>query len=426
MKNKANKTIIITLTLFVSILFMQTVIAAILDSPHINATLSYQDPDPVEPAETVELKFSIKNDGASTAKTTEFMVEAEYPLILASGEDEIKNTGDIPVYDSTQIDTGEATVRYKFVVDRNADDGEYDITLKYRTEGGVSRGNWIALDPFKVKVGGKATSIVIEETKTEPERVPPGESADVTIKLTNNGNTDIEDVTVMLNLQNTTEIAPLKTSNELVIKDLPAGESQEVTFSLIVAPDAAVKVYKIPVKLSYEDQRNNKYERSSYISIVVDAEPEYVLNIEENEVFLEDQAGNVVVSLSNIGVANLNYATLRLEEGEYYTVLSSDTVYLGNLESDDYETAQFKIYASEYTEELPLNFRLVYKDGFNQNYDEYITVTTKMFTGREARKYGLVENGTGMFTIMLLIAAGIAGWYFWKKYRTNNNNKKAK
>src|SRR3989338_6438548 len=105
MKKKGKQTmsrIMIPFMLLISLLFVQTTTAAILDSPHINATLSYQDPDPVEPGETVELKFSIKNDGASTAKTTEFTVEAEYPLILASGEDEIKNAGDIPVYDSTQ------------------------------------------------------------------------------------------------------------------------------------------------------------------------------------------------------------------------------------------------------------------------------------------------------------------------------------
>src|SRR3989338_11215452 len=100
--NIIKKGILIITMMIMSIIIVQTTTAAILDSPHINATLSYQDPDPVEPGETVELKFSIKNDGASTAKTTEFTVETEYPLILASGEDEIKSAGDIPVYDSTQ------------------------------------------------------------------------------------------------------------------------------------------------------------------------------------------------------------------------------------------------------------------------------------------------------------------------------------
>lgn len=405
---------------------MQSASAAILDSPHITATLSYQNPDPVDPGEITELKFSIKNDGASTAKTTEFKIESEYPLLLATGEDEIKSVGDVPVYNAEEIDTGEATLKYKVIVDPNGAEGEYEVILSYRTEGGVSRGNWITLDPFDVEVGGKASSVVIEETKTDPERVAPGESAQVTMKITNNGNTYIEDMTITLNLQNTTEIAPLKTSNEVIIRNIKGGESREANFSFIVAPDAAVKVYKIPVTLKYTDQRNNKYEKNTYISVVVDAEPEYVLNIEESEVYEEDVAGNIVVSLSNIGVANINYATLTLEEGEYYTILSSDTVYLGNLESDDYETAQFKIYTTEYAKELPLNFRLVYKDAFNKNYDERIILTTKMFTAWQARKYGLTEEGFGFTTLFILLGVGVLAWYFWKQYKKTQSDPKAK
>src|SRR3989338_4356087 len=424
--NAIKKGILITTILIMSVIIMQTASAAILDSPHINATLSYQDPDPVDPREIVELRFSIKNDGASTAKTIEFTIEPEYPLLLANGEDEVKSLGDIPVYNADEIDTGETTLKYKLIVDPNAAEGEYEVTLLYKTEGGVSRGNWITLDPFTVQVGGKAASVVIEETKTIPERVAPGESADISIIITNNGNTYIEDMTITLSLQNTTEIAPLKTSNELVIRNILGGESKEANFSIIVAPDAAVKVYKIPVTLKYTDQRNNKYEKNTYISLVVDAEPEYVLNIEESEVYKEDVAGNIVVSLSNIGVANLNYATLTLEEGAYYTILSSDTVYLGNLESDDYETAQFKIYAKDYVEDLPLQFRLVYKDAFNKNYDEQITLTTKMFTAWEAKKYGLTENGSGITTAFIILGVGVLAWYFWKHYKKSQSNPKTK
>ncbi len=424
--NVIKKEIIFVVLMIMSMMFIQTATAAILDSPHMNATLSYQDPDPVDPGEIVELRFSIKNDGASAAKTVEFQIEGEYPLLLATGEDKTKSLGDILVYDADEIDTGETTLKYKMIVDPNAAEGEYEVTLRYKTEGGVSRGNWITLDPFSVQVGGKAASVVIEETKTTPERVAPGESAEVSIKVTNNGNTYIEDMTITLSLQNTTEIAPLKTSNELIIRNIKGGETKEVNFSIIVAPDTAVKVYKIPVTIKYTDQRNNKYEKNTYISIVVDAEPEYVLNIEESEVYEEDVAGNIVVSLSNIGVANINYATLRLEETKNYIILSSNTVYLGNLESDDYETAQFKIYAKEYVEDLPLKFRLVYKDAFNKNYDEQITLTTKMFTSWEAKKYGLTENGSGFTTLLILLGAGALGWYLWKRHKKAQSSPKTK
>lgn len=389
--------------------------ATIIDSPAVEAVLAYQDPDPAEPGETVEVRFSIKNTGASTAKNTEFKVIDEYPFTLANDEDEITSVGDIYVYDATKITTGEATVTYKLVVDSDVRDGEYDLRLAYRTEGGVSRGNWIEFDAFKIKVGGKATNVVIAETQTSPERAAPGQETIVTLTIANNGSSIIDDVTILLNLDETSEILPYKTSNEAVISKMSGGETKEVTFDLIVTPDAKVKVYEIPVKMTYSDLRNNAYEKTTYISIVVDAEPEYVLNLEETEVYTKSQTGNIVMSLSNIGVSNINYATLMLLPSEEYTVLSTDTVYIGNLESDDYETAQFKIYAKEYKKELPLQLRLLYKDSYNNNYDETININMNMFSLWEAKRYGLVESSYSWLFIFIFISACIAGWYWWKR-----------
>ncbi|MFA6888926.1 MAG: hypothetical protein WC254_05525, partial [Candidatus Woesearchaeota archaeon] len=351
----------------------------------------------------------------SIAKSTEFQIIAEYPFTLANNEDEIKSVGDVPVYDSTKMITGESTITYKILVDKEVKDGEYDLRLAYRTEGGISRGDWIEFDAFNIKVGGRATNVVIAETKTNPERTAPGQETQVTLVIANNGNSIINDATITLNLDETTEISPYKTSNEAVISTINGRESVNVTFDLIITPDAKVKVYEIPVKMTYNDLRNNAYEKTTYISIVVDAEPEYVLNLEETEVYTEGQSGNIVMSLSNIGVSNINYATLMLLPSEYYTVLSTDTVYIGNLESDDYETAQFNIYANDYTKELPLQFRLLYKDTYNVNYDEEITVNMNMFSSWQAKRYGLVQGSSLWLIIIIFLGVAAGGWYWWKR-----------
>lgn len=412
----------ITISLIIAILaILPLVYAQVVDSPALQAVLAYQDPDPVEPGETVELRFSIKNTGASTAKNAEFKVIAEYPFTAIG--DEIKSVGDISVYDSEKIVTGESTVIFKVLTDKDVQDGEYDIKLAYRTEGGISRGNWIEFDAFKVKVGGKATNVVIAEAKTSPQRIAPGQETEVTLTIANNGNSIIEDATITLNLEDTDAISPLRTSNEAVISKIDGGESTEVAFNLIITPDAEIKVYEIPVKMTYSDLRNNAYEKTAYIAIVVDAEPEYVLNIEETEVYTEGQSGTIVVSLSNIGVSDINYATLTLLQSENYVILSSDTVYIGNLESDDYETAQFKIFAKDYVKELPVRFRLLYKDGYNNNYDEEIILTMNMFSSWKAKKYGLVESSSAWIFIFLVIAVGAAGWYWWKYKRSKKAKK---
>jgi hypothetical protein len=409
--------------IFVGLLLCIPISAQVMDSPYIEAVLAYQDPDPVEPGETVELRFSIKNTGASTAKSTEFKIMPEYPFELANEEDEIKEVGDVPVYDAEEIITGEATVTYKILVDKDVMDGEYDLQIAYRTEGGLSRGNWIEFDTFKIKVGGKATNVVIEKIETSPEKVSPGQEVEVTLTVANNGNSIVEDMTITLNLEDTAAISPLKTSSQAVISQISARQTQDVVFDVIITPDAEIKVYEIPVTMSYSDQRNNEYEKTTYIAIPVDAEPEYVLNMEETEVYTEGQSGEITVSLSNIGVSNINYATLSILPSNDYIILSSDTVYIGNLESDDYETAQFKIYTQDYKEELPVLFRLIYKDNYNRNYDDEITLSMNMFSSWKAKKYGLVQGSSAWTIIILVILVGAGSWYWWKYKKVKKEKK---
>lgn len=423
MKTWMQNRMLLIVIVFLIVLFPFTN-AQIVDSPIIEATLAYQNPDPVQPGDEVELKWSVKNTGASTAKSAEFRIVPEYPFSVSAGETEMQAAGDISVYDAEKIETGETTVKYKLMVDDNAVEGEYQLLLEYRTEEGISRGNWIELEPFTVSVGGKATNVIVEKTKTEPELLGPGEEGTVTLTIANKGQSDIEDVKVTMNVDAVPEIAPVGMGNEVIVQKIAAGESLEVFFTILIDPSAEVKIYKVPIELAYQDERGNSYEKTTDVAIVVDAEPEYVLNVEESEVYAINQKGNIVVSLSNIGVSEIKYATLTLEPSEEYTVLSTDTTYLGNLESDDYETAQFTIYTNEYVEELPLHFVLVYKDAYNKNYEDEMTVTTKLFTGLQARKYGLKEGNGGILFIFLIFAGAAGFWYWWRYKRKKEKEKR--
>jgi hypothetical protein len=404
--------------LIITIILAAATVSAggIIDTPIIDASLAYQDPDPVEPGDEVELRFSIKNTGSSTAKSTEFAMETSYPFTISPGEDEIKSLGDIKIYESEEIITGESSIRFKVYVDQDALEGSYDLTLKYRTEEGISRGQWIETDPFILTVGSKGTHLVLQQSTTDPETVSPGQNAKLTLTFSNEGNTALEGITVGVNLDDLSEISPTGTGTELIIQKIKPGETGEAVFSFILAPDAEIKVYKVPLDLEYEDARGTDYEKTTHTSIIAAAQPEYILNLEESDVYKKKESGNVVISLSNIGVGDINYATITLKENDYYTILSPDAVYLGNLESDDFETAQFTLYTNHYAEEIPLEFTLFYKDNYNKNYEEEITLQMKLFTSGEAKRYGLVEPGNSWIILLLLITAG-AGYYWWKYKR---------
>ena len=192
------------------------------------------------------------------------------------------------------------------------------------------------------------------------------------------------------------------TSNEQTVSILDTGEEVTVSFTLLADASADLKGYKLPVNVTYLDDSGNSNSIDNYISVLVDTLPEYVLNIEETTVYKAKQPGKVVVSLSNIGASDINYVTLSLLESEAYELISTNTAYLGNLESDDFETAEYEIYVTEFQDELPLQIKLQYKDNFNNNYDETLALNLNLFTSREAKKYGLV-SGSSFTTIFFIL-----------------------
>ncbi len=71
---------------------------------------------------------------------------------------------------------------------------------------------------------------------------------------------------------------------------------------------------------------------------------------------------------------------------------------------------QFTVYTDDYIEELPLHFALIYKDAYNQNYEADISVTIKLFTGLQARKYGLKEGNSGIVFVLGAVAGFIPAY----------------
>ena len=140
--------------------------------------------------------------------------------------------------------------------------------------------------------------------------------------------------------------------------------------------------------------------------------PEYELVKEESAVFLAEQQGIIVLSVSNTGTSDINFVVLELLPTQDYEILSNPKIYLGNLESDDYETAEFEIYTHAVPPgAIPLKLNLKYKDSFNQDFNEERLLDLRIFSKEEARKFGLLAapNYFGM-GIGIVIAVLII-WY---------------
>jgi hypothetical protein len=110
---------------------------------------------------------------------------------------------------------------------------------------------------------------------------------------------------------------------------------------------------------------------------------------------------------------------LKILEGEGYDVIGPDTEYIGNLESDDFETASYDIYVFN-KEDVALNLIATYKDSYNQEFEEEFTLVLPVYTKNEIKSYGLDGKTTSLGMIIgyvLLILFVYYSYKGWKRER---------
>lgn len=393
---------------------------------NLKVSLMSQDPDPAGPGETLELRWKIENEGSTKAEDVRFEILPEYPFSLEPGVSAIQHIGSLA---ARQSGDNAVTLYYRLQVDPDALPGSEEIKLRYSFDDGAT---WTTVDPFDLRIASHTTTLSVESITVTPERLSPGEKATIVMTLKNNADEVLKDIKVKLNFISIVEggttlqytelpFAPVGSSNEMAVAQISPGKTVDVTFAVAVSGDADSKVYKVPLLLTYMDKDENEYstdETTTFLGLVVDSEPEYKLALKDTEVYTAGSTGEIVISLSNVGSSEIKYLSMELLDGEHYDVISPPMTYVGNLESDDFETAEFTIYVdSKAKDSVPLAVRLTYKDNYNKAFEKTEAVPLPIYSQSKAKSLGLVAGGSSKFTTLIILAVLCGAGYWFFKFR---------
>ncbi len=375
-----------------------SLVSAAVDASQFYATLDSQRPEPVGPGNYVELRFTVENRGETQNKII-FELLPEHPLSLLESDDGTRDAGTIL---GNQYDENALQLYYKLKVDPQAVAGNATVKLRYK----IATGVYVQFDEFKITIREPHAFLTIDVVDTEPQELLPGRVGYIKVGLSNYAKFTMRNVWLTLDTEDM-PFSGFESSNERFIPKIDAGETIYETFKVIVDGDAESKVHNTPIKLEYEDDIGTEYDRDVEVGLVVNERPKYLMNIEESTVLYEDQTGEVVFSISNTGTADMNFAILELlpADNEEYEVISAPKVYVGNLESDDFETIDYKIHINGVEENaVPFNLVLTYKDNFNSLYEDEHQLLFKIYSKRKAGKLGLAEvTGIGGYIFYLMI-----------------------
>jgi len=261
-----------------------------------------------------------------------------------------------------------------------------------------------------------ASALTVKNFEVSPSQIEPGKEAEITIDVENNLGMDLENVIVSLDLSEV-PFAPYKSGSEKVIEEIDEEDTETVRFKVLALSDAESGTYKIPVEIEGGNET-----KKSFISLSVNAKP--ILEIDYEGILIRGTDNELTIKIINSGLSGVKLLSLDVEGVSGLNFFDSTHVYLGDIDSDDFDSASFKVYVSEDAGTINLPVKIKYRDSLNKIYEETKILSLKTYTRKEAISLGLIKKSNS-----LTIIGGILGliilYVAYRKIRKRLRERKA-
>lgn len=373
------------------ILLALPLVSAGLDDLNVNVV---DIPSSVTPGTIFNVQFRVENVGVSDLNNVDFTLEEDSPFEVDNNEVSFNS---IPAGTSVLLN-------FNVQVDEDANSGFEELELTY--ESGSDDDSKI----FNVNVQAIETTLIVTSVESDPSKIEPGSEAEVKIRIKNKASVSLRDVTVKLDLSGDIPFAPLTSVTEQRVNSLKKNQETELVYKIIALAEAEPKIYKIPLLLNYFDEQGNQYVKTDVIALIVDAEPVLDFLIEESKL-VEGKNSMVSVKIVNRGLSNVKFLNFELQSGNF-EIISTKSVYVGNLDSDDYEIVDFEI-KPRGSMQLPLT--VTYKDANNKDFVKNVFLSPKVHSIQEAKQVGLVKTSKVLYITPIVLLVLI--WFAYRRLR---------
>lgn len=402
MKTTTRKIVIPLILIMAIIALMVPAYASQDKQKYVVLSLMKYDPVPAEPGNFVDV-YLLVNNPRDDLKNLKITFKPEYPFSVSEDEPETQTIPTLPSLKDT-------IVKYRLLVDIGARNHDYNMTWYYQFN------NQPGIFQYEAPVTVQATdaSLTVDHYEVTPHPVRPGANATLTLSLKNNGKLTLKDIDVNLDLSGSlNSFSTFGTGTLQRIEYIAPQESKEVNYQLISDPKAENRVHNFPVSLQFRDERNNKYNTSSRISIIANAPPRILVMMEDSKLTAVNDTNDVTFKIVNNGASDLKFLTLRLEPSNDYKILTpSTTNYLGNLDADDFETADFKVKANVASPSFLMT--IDYADPYNNRYNQTFMVPLNILDLNSTTQSSNWK--TPAMIIVALLFLGVA-YFAWRKLK---------
>ncbi|HWR25253.1 MAG TPA: COG1361 S-layer family protein, partial [Methanosarcina sp.] len=330
-------------------------------------------PNPARPGEDLLIKVNVENKGDNPAKNVRIGIEDLYPFtfkystsgIYGSGTNAERNFEIEQLLQRSKVE-----LNFHFKVDSKTDSGDYQIEFTIKDKSGTSLSKRIPIrvegNPDLVLIG---TDILPanenDGNNSSSGAIIPGQEFYLRTVVKNAGNGNAKNVRVMLNLNGSSPLIPLE-DNVRFFENLGAGNSENLTFKLLLGSNADVQPYKIPLRITASNNAETfQIDKAQEVGInVLNRAKIDISSLKfDPETPVKGQKVSMVLRLENVGEGEARFVKARLEglKGS-----GSTEAFLGRLKKDDDAPAVFT-FVPEKTGEQAVTLVVEYEDDFGQH-----------------------------------------------------------
>jgi hypothetical protein len=259
--------------------------------------------------------------------------------------------------------------------------------------------------------------LMVNSIYSDPVEISPGSVAKIKGTVENTGTSFIQDLRIKLTLPN--EIAFYNDVSEKRIARMDSLKTDSFEFNVIVLPSTSEGIYKGSLTIDYINRVGEERQDTYSVGFIVKSTPKMYAKIEETELYQGNNVGKFTITIVNNNEANVKFLSVELQESENYKIISSNNEYIGDLDSDDFGSASYKLKVDNNLKEVKLPIKLIYKDSLNKDYSEDFILNLELMSPEEI---GKSKNNSYLFIIIIIIIL-IVIFIYHRKYKKSKHKK---
>jgi len=207
----------------------------------------------------------------------------------------------------------------------------------------------------------------IEVTDVSPTSLIPGEKSELSFKIENTGDEDLENIVFSWE-EKSGNILPIGLSNKKSIEELDEGDDENLDFDVFTSASAEPGLYELTLTLTYEKENGTATETSK-AGIIVGGQTDFDISISDVS------SSGIILSVANIGKNPANSVTIIIPTQSNFRISGSSSSIIGNLDKGDYSVASFQM-TQQSRGSSNLNVEIQYTDTLGNR--QTITKTTEV------------------------------------------------